>query len=102
MIDLNTLKHAATFAKNDQGKPVVQIPVDVWEAVLEQIEANKQPEPASQVASNQSQQARWQAFLRESENYVDDKSETWWDEFDAFLKENRVNFPERDLKLGDE
>ncbi|MCC7447849.1 MAG: hypothetical protein IT324_10545 [Anaerolineae bacterium] len=95
MIDLNTLKHAATFAKNDQGKPVVQIPVDIWDALLEQIEANKQP-------ADPSQPERWQAFLRDTADYVDDKSAAWWDEFDTFLKETRPNFPERDLKLDDE
>ena len=98
MIDLNTLKHAAEFVKNNQGKPVVQIPVDIWDALLEQIEANRPP----QQEPDKSQGEKILAVLKEFKANPDPTPKEWWDEFDAFLKENPVTFPERDLHPDDE
>jgi hypothetical protein len=57
----------------------------VWEEALGEIE----PQP-SQIEQSME-------VLREFESEPDDKSDEWWDEFNAFLKANRLNFEERDL-----
>lgn len=91
MSDLTDIKQAARVVKDENGLPVVQVPLDLWEAVMGEIE----PEAPSQIE-------QILAVLKEWENEPDDKSPEWWDEFDQFLKDNQVNFSERDLGLGDE
>jgi predicted DNA-binding antitoxin AbrB/MazE fold protein len=51
--------------------------------------------------ADQPQHERISALLTKWAAEPDDTSDEWWDEFDAFLKANRLNFPERDLGLED-
>ncbi len=92
MSDLMDIKQAARVVKDQNGLPVVQVPLDLWEAVMGEIADKPKPSQAEQI----------KALLKSWENEPDDKSPEWWAEFDQFLKDNRVNFPERDLGLGDE
>ena len=89
MIDPNAIQQGVQVVKNEHGVSVVQVPLELWEAILKQLQAEMP------------QHLRFQAFLKEWENYADEDSDAWWDDFQAFLKANRLNFPERDLKLGD-
>ncbi len=90
MIDLNSIRQAAQVVTDQKGEPMVQVPLPIWEKVIAQLEADVP------------QHIRFQEFLKKWENYHDDASEQWWDEFDAFLRANRLNFPEQDFGLGDE
>ena len=44
---------------------------------------------------------RLEATLKKIEDDPDPPSKQWWDEFEQFLKENRVSFPERDLGFAE-
>jgi hypothetical protein len=90
MVDLTQLQQAARVVKDENGNKVVQIPLDLWEEAVGHIEPQ------------QSQIEQIMAVLREFENEPDDKSDEWWDEFNDFLKANRLNFEERDLGFDDE
>ena len=90
MVDINALKQAARIVKDENGEPVVQITLELWEDIMNSL----QPDMP--------QHERIKAVLKLWESIPDDKSDEWWDEFNQFLKDNRVNFPERDLGFGDE
>jgi hypothetical protein len=90
MVDLTHLQQIARVVRDENGKKVVQIPFELWEELLGQIE--HQPSQIEQIM----------AVLREFESEPDDKSDEWWDEFNAFLKANRLNFEERDLGFDNE
>lgn len=47
------------------------------------------------------QYERIHALLDRWEAEPDDTPAAWWEEFDQFLRENRLNIPERDLGLDD-
>lgn len=89
MVDLTHLQQAARVVKDENGNEVVQIPRELWEEVIGQFEP--QPSQIEQIME----------VLREFENEPDDKSDEWWDEFNEFLKANRLNFEERDLGFDD-
>lgn len=91
MTDLMTIKQSAKVTVDEQGNPIVQIPLEVWEEFWHE---QDQPQISAQ---NQ----RLLALLEEWQNEPDNQSEEWWDEFQQFLRENRVNFPYTDLGLGD-
>ncbi len=91
MINLDALKEAARIVKDEKGDTVVQIPLPVWEQLVGAVPSDE----------DLPQHERIKALLREWQEHPDDTPDQWWDEFEEFLKENRVNFPERDLGLDD-
>jgi hypothetical protein len=93
MVSLTDMKQAARVVNDENGNPVVQVPLDVWEAVVGKVE-EKQPEL--------SQGESIKALLKSWENEPDDKSPEWWGEFDEFLKENPVQLGDPDSFPGDE
>jgi hypothetical protein len=90
MVDLTHLQQVARVVKDENGNEMVQIPRELWEEAVGHIEP--QPSQIEQIME----------VLREFENEPDDKSDEWWDEFNEFLKANRLNFEERDLGFDDE
>ena len=98
MVSLLDMKQAARVVKDENGNPVVQVPLAVWEAVVREVE-EKQPQTTEKELT---QAERIKAVLKSWENEPDDKSEEWWAEFEQFLKDNRVNFPDRNLDFGEE
>jgi hypothetical protein len=91
MVDLTRMKQAARYTTDENGQPVVQIPLAVWE------------ETAGENQFLPSQKAQIEAlFAAWAQEPHDDKSPEWWADFDRFMAENRVNFPERDLGLDSE
>ena len=93
MVDLTHLQQVARVVKDENGNEVVQIPLEVWEEVFEE-EGTKEQAP-SQIEQIMAVVKKWEAV-------PDDKSDEWWDEFETFLKENRVHFEERDLGFDEE
>jgi hypothetical protein len=83
MVDLTALRQAARKTKDENGKDVVQIPLEVWE---ETVEADEVEEAQPQL----SQAERIKALLKKWEEEPDDTPAEWWDKFEAFLKANRV------------
>ena len=77
MIDLQELQQSAHIETDQNGQPVVQIPLEVWEAWLAQ--------------DARSHNARLLALLDEWEAEPDDTPAEWWNDFQAFLKANRLN-----------
>lgn len=90
MVDMDKLIQAARIVKDENGEPVVQITLETWEDIVNSLHPDL---PQSE---------RIKAVLKLWESIPDDKSPEWWDEFEQFLKDNRMNFPERDLGFGDE
>jgi hypothetical protein len=90
MTDLSELKQAARITRDERGEPVVQIPLDRWNEFL----SEQEPKP--------SQKEQILDLLDQWDNDPEnDMSDEWWDEFDEFLKANRVNFGDRDPGPGD-
>lgn len=84
MVSLLDMKQAARVVKDENGNPVVQVPLAVWEVVWEAVAGEvfeKQPAQAEQIL----------AVLKSWENDPEFKQipQSWWDNFDQFLKENR-------------
>jgi hypothetical protein len=77
MVDLAELKKAARVGKDEQGKPVIQIPLELWEEWLAQ--------------GIRPQNERMLALLDEWEAHPDETPDEWWDDFQAFLRANRLN-----------
>jgi hypothetical protein len=77
MVNLEDIKRAAQIKIDDQGKSVVQIPLELWEDWL--------------VGQNQSQRDRIFAALDKWDAETAELPESWWLAFEAFLKENRLN-----------
>jgi hypothetical protein len=74
-MDWQTLKQAAQVTLNENGVPVVQIPLPLWEDLLLSMEAAPM------------QHERIKALLADWDAHPDDTSDEWWDEFDRFLAE---------------
>jgi len=89
MTDLQDLKRVARVTQDEHGQPVVQIPLAEWDAFLDDS------------GTNMPQHERIKALLRKWREHPDDTPSEWWDDFQSFLNENRVNFPERDLDFGE-
>jgi hypothetical protein len=89
MTDLEALKQVARFTHDEHGQPVVQIPLAAWTEFM------------AETGAEPPQHERIKALLKEWEEHPDDTPAEWWDEFEEFLKQNRVNFPERDLDFGE-
>ena len=80
MADITSIKSAARIVYDESGKPVVQIPLSLWQEWL----AHLEPE--------NSQIHKIKALLEEWAGEPDDTPAEWWDEFREFLKENPVDF----------
>ncbi len=95
MVDLTHLQQVARVVKDENGNEVVQIPRELWEEIVGRIEVEEERPKLSQA-----EQIR--ALLKKWEEEPDDTPAEWWDEFESFLKANRVKFEERDLGFDDE
>lgn len=95
MVDLRAIKQAAREVTDEQGTRFVQIPLAMWEFLLNQLESAY---PTDEI----SQREKIFTVLKELRENPDDTPKGWWHEFDEFLKANPVNFPERDIELGNE
>ncbi len=84
MVKLTDMKPFARIVKDENGQPVVQVPLDIWEAVVGKITEQR-------LAQRRQMLDLLKQWKNDPEN---DMSEEWWDDFLQFLKENRV-------KLGD-
>lgn len=84
MVDIYALQRAAHETTDENGNSVVQIPLELWQEWTR--EQTPQVRTQSQVDALQALVDTWYAT-------PDDKSEEWWDEFDQFMRENRMNFP---------
>lgn len=80
----------------ERGVFRVKEPVDLEEG--QEVDLQIRVRQTPQLSPNE----RIKALLAEWDAEPDEESEEWWEEFRAFLKENRLNFPERDLGLFDE
>lgn len=87
MTDLSDIQKAVRVRRDENGELVVQIPLDAWEEFI---------------ATQRPQHERIQALLTLWEAQPDETPETWWDEFDRFLRENRLNFVGCDPGIDDE
>jgi len=91
MTDLDTLQRSARIVEDEQGEPVVQIPLQIWQQYL------------AETPSTQSQKAQVMALLHKWEHEPeDDMPNEWWEDFSDFLASQRVKFAERDFTPGDE
>ncbi len=77
MVNLEELEQAAQITRDERGKPVVQIPLDLWQEWLER--------------SKKTQDERILALLDEWDAKPDDTPAEWWEGFRAFLKANRLD-----------
>jgi alpha-L-arabinofuranosidase len=77
MVNLEDIEQAAQITRDERGKPVVQIPLDLWQKWLEQ--------------ARKPQNERILALLDEWDTNPDDTPAEWWDEFQTFLKVNRLD-----------
>jgi hypothetical protein len=102
IMSTDELKRAAKEATDENGQPIVQIPLDVWQRFLEDEPDVKDTRSPQEILADETlpQHIRINAALEILEDIPDDKSEEWWDEFEQFLRENRMSFPERDLDWG--
>jgi hypothetical protein len=76
-MELKIIQQAAKETIDEQGNPVVQIPLDLWDAFLTE-------QQGGQIALINSVIASW-----DNEN---DMPDSWWDDFMAFLSDNRLTF----------
>jgi hypothetical protein len=90
MADLETIKQSARIVYDEQGTPVVQLPLEQWAELWAELE----PAQPSQIE-------RIQALIKQWQSEPDDTPPEWWDEFREFLRENRMNFAPRDLSAND-
>ncbi len=79
-MDINEIIHAAQISTNEQGSPIVILPLSLWQQLLNDL--NTQPP----------QNERIIALLKRWQVEPDDQSAEWWDDFDADLKTNRTTF----------
>jgi hypothetical protein len=83
---LDELKKSAKKTVDEHGQPAVLIPLSVWEKFM------------SKVKPELSQREKILALFDEWDKHPeDDGTEQWWEEFDAFMRENRFTVEERDL-----
>jgi hypothetical protein len=89
MIDRLAIQQAVHIVTDEQGVPVVQIPLPLWEKLL------------NALAEERPQHEQIKALLAAWDAEPDDTPVEWWDEFDAFMAENRFELQDRDLGAGD-
>lgn len=88
MTNTVNLEQAARYTVDEYGNPVVQIPVSLWHEILGEFGVPSQYE---------SMKALFEEWAKRPPE--EKPSDEWWDEFDQFLRDNRLNFQERDLGL---
>jgi hypothetical protein len=93
MTDLSRLKAASEVIQDEQGNKFVRVPLQVWQEEIDMPNTTITPEE---------QHRALKALLADWSAHPDDTPAEWWAEFDAFLKDNRMQFPERDLGFKDE
>ncbi len=98
MVNLTELRQAARVVKDENGQDVVQVPLGVWEAVV-----GKEEERAVIPEKEMSQAERILATIKSWENDPEYQAipEDWWDDFQQFLKENRVKLGNPDTFMFD-
>lgn len=92
MTDITTLQNAARISTDENGEPVIQIPLSLWDEFKATFE---EPEP-----QQTSQAERIRAVINSWEDEPDDTSPEWWDEFHNFLRENRFKLRVYDPLTG--
>lgn len=92
MADLETIKQSARIVYDEQGTPVVQLPLEQWQELIADVEGT----------AELPQHVRIQALLKQWEQEPDNTPEEWWEQFDAFMRENPVTFGDPDTIFGDE
>lgn len=85
-MDKTALQHAARVTTDEGGNPVVQIPLALWEAILN-------------AANDTPQYERIKNLLAMWQSETDDLPDKWWDAFEADLKSSRLNLSRDDLSL---
>jgi hypothetical protein len=86
MVNIPEIIQSSQEITDKQGNRFVVVPKEMWDSILEALEP---PED---------QAARIEAVLDSWDQEPDDTPPGWWDEFREFLRENRLNFGERDSK----
>jgi hypothetical protein len=89
MVDLTAIKQVAQVVSDEDGIAYVRIPLSLWEVLLNSLE------------SERPQHERIRAMLNAWETEPDETPPGWWDEFDAFMVEQRISFQERETGLDD-
>jgi hypothetical protein len=84
-MDVSAITQAARVTTDDQGSPVVILPLSLWQELLRQINVEIP------------QHERIKAILKRWESEPDDTPSGWWEALDADLRANRTMFPERAL-----
>lgn len=77
MVDLEDIKQAAQVTTDKRGKPVVQIPLELWQEWLGQ--------------GQKPQHERIREALAAWDKETADLSDEWWDEFQTFIEEHRLD-----------
>jgi hypothetical protein len=89
MIDRIAIQRAVQIVADEQGLPVVQIPLPLWEKLL------------NSLAEERPQHERIKALLAAWDAEPDDTPAEWWNEFDTFMAENRLELQDRSLGSED-
>jgi hypothetical protein len=92
MTDITTLQKAARVSMDENGEPVIQIPLALWDEFKASFE-----EPESQQPS---QSDRIRAALQEIKHQAEEDPPNWGEDFRTFLKENRLDLTRKDLDVG--
>jgi hypothetical protein len=80
------IQRSARIVRDENGQPVIQVPLALWEAVIGPLEEPEVP-----------QHERIRAVLDAWADVADDQSEASWDTFDTFMQTNRFQINERNL-----
>src|SRR5690349_8581026 len=85
-MDISTITQSARIATDEQGQPIVVLPLSLSQEIFNQVHLQAQ------------QDEQIKALLRRWESDPEVASPEWWDEFDADLQANGLAFAERDLE----
>ncbi len=77
MVNSDDIKQAAQLGTDEDGHAIVKIPLELWEQWVAE--------------DRQTKNERLLALLKSWENDPDEMPAAWWDDFDAFLKSNRLD-----------
>lgn len=86
---IDAIKSAARILRDEAGNVVVQLPLEMWDTLLQQIQPIPQHERLKALL------LLWEA---EGDTGLDDE----WDRLDRFLRNNRLKLSKRDMDLSDE
>jgi hypothetical protein len=79
MSTYDLLKESTQIVTDNRGKPVVQIPLELWDTLLLQLH-------------DLSQSERLKLLLAQWDAEADESLDRDWEAFDAFVRENRLRF----------